>query len=570
MKRIALALCLLAVLQVEAANRGRGQALRARSRQLRRGDDPAYWESQHNLNNAVEPAINVESRQYGGYQGGYGGSAGGYPGQGGSGGYPGQGGSGGYPGQGGSGGYPGQGGSGGSGNKPGKPQRPPGCLADRGQFPSPKSCASYLNCWDDVAVEQHCPAGLLFNEKRQYCDFPYNVQCGNRPRPTQKPTQTSKRCPEPNGWYRNPTNCSEFYVCVNGNPVKFNCPEGLAYSEDTKICDYPEKVDCKGAAAPRPLPSTTTTEAPAPAPTRPNPRPTRPTPTTQQPDEPNPNPPYNPDEAELPAPINPYQPANSFLIRTKPEQFWQQRHSASASSAAASEIDIQKEVDQDVQASQQVEDEEYGTTTSQPQAESWKVSYDVPSEYLKTPCTNGEVHPIDEKCSSVVVCRKNVPQVINCPGKSAYDRPTDSCLPSEQAKWTGMAFSIEALQSKSKLNNERLRRAERVLQPELMRLVDNEDEDAEAHQHHRIGNIVSTFMYKLRHALGPHHPHQMQHRDEGDLSQVIVSDHINPEGQVRFTYYNNEFFKRTVYITTSSHSVLGHSVSSVKLNEGSR
>lgn len=57
----------------------------------------------------------------------------------------------------------------------------PGCLGLRGQYPSPKSCANYLNCWDDVVIEQTCPVGLLFNDVTNVCDFDYNVNCGNRP-----------------------------------------------------------------------------------------------------------------------------------------------------------------------------------------------------------------------------------------------------------------------------------------------------------------------------------------------------------------------------------------------------
>lgn len=58
---------------------------------------------------------------------------------------------------------------------------PPGCQGPRGQYPSPKSCANYLNCWDDVVIEQTCPDGLLFNDAAGYCDFAFNVNCGDRP-----------------------------------------------------------------------------------------------------------------------------------------------------------------------------------------------------------------------------------------------------------------------------------------------------------------------------------------------------------------------------------------------------
>lgn len=61
---------------------------------------------------------------------------------------------------------------------------PPGCLAARGQFPSMNSCSNYLNCWDDIVIEQPCPNNLLFNDMTGLCDFEQNVNCGDRPGPT--------------------------------------------------------------------------------------------------------------------------------------------------------------------------------------------------------------------------------------------------------------------------------------------------------------------------------------------------------------------------------------------------
>lgn len=148
---------------------------------------------------------------------------------------------------------------------------PPGCLSVRGQFPSPTSCSNYLNCWDETVTEQSCPDGLFFNDVNFYCDYDYNVNCGNRPVPTPSKsnfnslsllkkekkrirnidffsqrvifflpfslfpgpslTDGSKLCPEPNGHYRSATNCSEFYVCLYKKPIKFGCPRGLVYND---------------------------------------------------------------------------------------------------------------------------------------------------------------------------------------------------------------------------------------------------------------------------------------------------------------------------------------------------
>jgi hypothetical protein len=55
------------------------------------------------------------------------------------------------------------------------------CKEPRGQFPSESSCNKFINCWDDTAVEQTCPAGLVFNPEKRYCDYPANVDCGSKP-----------------------------------------------------------------------------------------------------------------------------------------------------------------------------------------------------------------------------------------------------------------------------------------------------------------------------------------------------------------------------------------------------
>ncbi|KAE9532602.1 hypothetical protein AGLY_009683 [Aphis glycines] len=64
------------------------------------------------------------------------------------------------------------------------PTRPPStdplkaqCKEPKGQFPSESSCNKFINCWDETAVEQTCPAGLVFNPEKRYCDYPANVDC---------------------------------------------------------------------------------------------------------------------------------------------------------------------------------------------------------------------------------------------------------------------------------------------------------------------------------------------------------------------------------------------------------
>ncbi|XP_075227134.1 uncharacterized protein LOC142327730 [Lycorma delicatula] len=161
------------------------------------------------------------------------------------------------------------------------------CKAPRGQFPGP-SCRKFINCWDDIAIEQECPAELYFNPEG-FCDYPFNVDCkdGEPPKegapgsggtggaPPPPGTETGPGAPPPGGvpagegvdvasgtctsaygTYRSKTNCGQFYVCSGGTAYEFICPAGLNFHEDLKVCDYPYRVECNGVPT-NPIPPET-------------------------------------------------------------------------------------------------------------------------------------------------------------------------------------------------------------------------------------------------------------------------------------------------------------------------
>ncbi|KAK6637064.1 hypothetical protein RUM43_010738 [Polyplax serrata] len=146
---------------------------------------------------------------------------------------------------------------------PGPPEIPPSellkyCKAPRGQFGLESSCQKYVDCWDDVAVEQTCSGNLLFNEDKKYCDFPENVDCGGRPINEQPSTSSNEgNCSAPFSTYRSSTNCGEFFMCSHSIPYKFLCPGGLAYNNDLGVCDYEYRVECNGVPV-LPVEETTT------------------------------------------------------------------------------------------------------------------------------------------------------------------------------------------------------------------------------------------------------------------------------------------------------------------------
>ncbi|XP_012535979.1 protein transport protein SEC31 [Monomorium pharaonis] len=372
---------------------------------------------------------------------------------------------------------------------------PPGCLGPRGQYLSLKSCANYLNCWDDVVVEQTCPTGLLFNDVAGYCDFPFNVNCGDRPPATPKPPLPagSKLCPDPNGRYRSSTNCSEFYVCAAGKPIKFNCPLGLVYSDILNVCDYQHNVDCKGTATPKPLkPTQSPTQSPQPsstyAPINPTTRPPKPStyppqqptyqpqpptyqpqPPTYQPQPPNyqPQPPnYQPQpqpptyQPQPPAyqpptqssqPPEPSQPTYSPQSPTyAPQPPSYQPYPSPPSSYGNSwlnnaksnpwqqrNLEIQQEIDKEIQK-EEVETDSPVALDDQSTHDAIETS-DVTnpstlpqitsSELMKTPCHEGEVFKLNQFCTRVVICKNGKPELIQCSPGLSYDIQSNGCVP---------------------------------------------------------------------------------------------------------------------------------------------
>ena len=48
---------------------------------------------------------------------------------------------------------------------------------ESGLYSHPKNCEKFVQCSNGYTYVQECPAGLLFNSSRLYCDWPANVTC---------------------------------------------------------------------------------------------------------------------------------------------------------------------------------------------------------------------------------------------------------------------------------------------------------------------------------------------------------------------------------------------------------
>ncbi|KAI4456645.1 chitin binding peritrophin-a [Holotrichia oblita] len=112
---------------------------------------------------------------------------------------------------------------------------------------------SYIECIDGIGEERLCPDGLLFNAALGPhafpCQYPIDVDCVGRT--TTQPAQPTEDCPHQYGYYRigDEANCGQFKNCVDGRGFIFDCPEGLAFNDETYRCDWPDQVSTCDAEA---------------------------------------------------------------------------------------------------------------------------------------------------------------------------------------------------------------------------------------------------------------------------------------------------------------------------------
>ncbi|KAK5640512.1 hypothetical protein RI129_011323 [Pyrocoelia pectoralis] len=126
------------------------------------------------------------------------------------------------------------------------------CPEKNGRFPT-SACDAYIECEDGVGEEKLCPDGLLFNPSlgiyQHPCQYPVQVDCTGRE--ATQPSQGTDECPHQYGYFRvgDAANCGQFKNCVEGRAYVFDCPEGLAFDDQSLRCDWPDQVSTCDAEA---------------------------------------------------------------------------------------------------------------------------------------------------------------------------------------------------------------------------------------------------------------------------------------------------------------------------------
>ncbi|CAG7822498.1 unnamed protein product, partial [Allacma fusca] len=100
---------------------------------------------------------------------------------------------------------------------------------DNGAYPHEELCEYYYDCWEGQATLCRCTDELLFDLVYDGCNYPEQVDCGDRVRPGTGPTPPPKAstqpgtgptqpggdfvCPKDEGLFPNPKDCSTYYQC---------------------------------------------------------------------------------------------------------------------------------------------------------------------------------------------------------------------------------------------------------------------------------------------------------------------------------------------------------------------
>ncbi|CAD0197940.1 unnamed protein product [Chrysodeixis includens] len=128
------------------------------------------------------------------------------------------------------------------------------CPESNGLFSVPNSCDAYYECKGFLAERRLCPNGWYFNPAARYyasspCASSSEVMCmagGNvvpRPTPGPKPgPDPAGQCPTDGLFGIIDGDCSRFYSCDHGIARIMDCPAGLVFNDQLKVCDWPVNV----------------------------------------------------------------------------------------------------------------------------------------------------------------------------------------------------------------------------------------------------------------------------------------------------------------------------------------
>lgn len=99
-----------------------------------------------------------------------------------------------------------------------------------------KSCTKYYLCLGGKPLEQVCASGLIYDHRSQKCNLEKDAKCVLDVCPT-----------EHLGLFElvpHPEDCSQYFACVRGHSIQYQCGKDLLFNQETNTCDHAANVFC--------------------------------------------------------------------------------------------------------------------------------------------------------------------------------------------------------------------------------------------------------------------------------------------------------------------------------------
>lgn len=147
----------------------------------------------------------------------------------------------------------------------------PDCTSqpDGTMFPDFERCQFFYICLDGETFNKQCPLEMFFDIEINNCNI---GECSDSGEDPEQPITTTRdptieegiKCPPSNNlpeliFIPSGEVCERYFICVNGQPIRQLCRDGLYFNPEINKCDFPENVDCEFSKTEN---STTTPEHP--------------------------------------------------------------------------------------------------------------------------------------------------------------------------------------------------------------------------------------------------------------------------------------------------------------------
>lgn len=111
-------------------------------------------------------------------------------------------------------------------------------------FPHPDDCTLAIWCFGDRLAVGGCPEGLYFDIFDGVCDYRDQVTCMGD---DYDYSVDDEACPPANSGeirFFPSDYCDSYYICIGGQRVLFQCPDGLHWNKDENRCENSRTAGC--------------------------------------------------------------------------------------------------------------------------------------------------------------------------------------------------------------------------------------------------------------------------------------------------------------------------------------